>query len=89
MQQKLPTLNVRELINLLQKFDPTMPVMIFSEYDIVQSAYVKDVYEHSYINADKYTSENDFYNVVTIHVQKTVEVVEDEEEDEEDDEEWS
>lgn len=71
MQKKLPTLTVRELINFLKDFPSNTPVMAYCNNDIVPSGFIKDVYEQAYINKVKYESEDDFYNVVCLHVKKT------------------
>jgi len=70
MQKKLPTLTVRELINFLKDFPSNTPVMFYCENDIVPQGFIKDVYEQAYISKTKYESEDDFYNVVCLHVEK-------------------
>lgn len=71
MQKKLPTLTVRELINFLKDYPSNTPVMIYCANDLVPSGFIKDVYEQGYINKVKYESEDDFYNVVCLHSEKT------------------
>jgi hypothetical protein len=71
MQKKLPTLTVRELINFLKDFPSNTPVMAYCNNDIVPSGFIKDVYEQAYINKVKYESEDDFYNIVCLDIEKT------------------
>jgi hypothetical protein len=71
MQKKLPALTVRELINFLKDYPSQAHVMVYCANDAVPSGFVKDVYEQGYINKVKYESEDDFYNVVCLHVEKT------------------